>query len=159
LSSTDNILVSNFRLCCAALETGLDKFIIKEPFTGRKWRPPYVEDLLEVQEPPKREMSTKVLADVVEALIGASMVDGGISKALLCLQIFLPESDWLPLEEQRLTLYNHAPDTELPTTLQPLEELIGYAFNKKSLLIEAMTHGSYIAGAQSLERSEFLGDR
>lgn len=147
------------RLCRAAQDTGLDKFIIKEPFTGRKWRPPYVDELLEAQEPAKREMSTKVLADVVEALIGASMVDGDIEKALLCLQIFLPEMNWLPLEERRLTLYNYAPDMKLPTTLRPLEELIGYTFNKKSLLVEAMTHASYNVGAQSLERCEFLGDR
>jgi len=46
---------------------GLDSFIITKPFTGHKWRPIYIEDILEVgPETNKRELSTKVLADVVE---------------------------------------------------------------------------------------------
>jgi dsRNA-specific ribonuclease len=86
------------------------------------------------------------------------MAGGGISKALRCLQVFLPEIEWQPFETRRAYLFQRAPVLELPVTLQPLETLIGYSFEKKALLVEAMTHASYRGGSQSLERLEFLGD-
>lgn len=159
LSSMKDRLISNARLSRAAIDCGLDKFIVKNAFNGHKWRPIYVEDLVERSESPKRELSSKVLADVVEALIGAAMVDGGITKALECLRVFLPEMDWQPLEIRQISLHERAPnDVDLPTTLRPLEELISYQFQKKSLLIESMTHASCNVGSGSLERFEFLGD-
>jgi dsRNA-specific ribonuclease len=91
-------------------------------------------------------------------LIGAAMVDGGIPKALQCLQVFLPELEWMPLDAPRTSLFERAPDVDLPATLQPLERLIGYTFKKKVFLVEAMTHASSKSGSQSLERLEFLGD-
>jgi len=86
------------------------------------------------------------------------VLDGGIPKALACLQLFLPELEWTPLETRRTHLFQRAADLDLPATLQPLEALIGYTFKKKALLVEAMTHASYKNGSQSLERFEFLGD-
>ena len=158
LSAKKDRIVSNSRLSRAAIEAGLDSFIITKKFSGQKWRPVYIEDLLGVSLDNKRDMSSKVLADVVEALIGAAMVNSGIPNALKCLQIFLPEQEWQPLETRRNFLFERAPDMDLPATLQPLEDLIGYTFKKKALLIEAMTHASYKSGSQSLERLEFLGD-
>ena len=159
LSAKKDRLVSNSRLSRAAIETSLDKFIVTKPFTGHKWRPPYVEDLLcASMQKSKRSLSSKVLADVVEALIGASMVDGGVPKAVKCLQLFLPEMEWKSPEMRHKTLFQRVPDAELPTTLQLLETLIGYIFRKKALLIESMTHASSTTGFQSLERLEFLGD-
>lgn len=158
LSFKKDRLVANSRLSRAAVDIGLDKFIITKSFTGLKWRPLFVENLLNATDDRKREMSSKVLADVVEALIGAAMVDGGIPKALACLQVFLPELDWQPLSTRRDFLYHRTPDMNLPSTLEPLERLIGYTFSKKALLTEAMTHASCNAGHSSLERCEFLGD-
>jgi len=86
------------------------------------------------------------------------MIDGGIEKALACLQLFIPEQIWLPLEKRQLSLFESAPKIDLPPALEPLERLIGYEFNKKSLLINAMSHASYTIGSSSYERSEFLGD-
>ncbi|RDL39000.1 uncharacterized protein BP5553_03340 [Venustampulla echinocandica] len=159
LSAKKDRLVANSRLSRAAVELGLDSFIITKAFTGLKWRPPYVEDLLKAPMTGKRQLSSKVLADVVEALIGASRVDGGISKALKCIQVFLPELNWQALESRQASLYQRAPEIPLPETLKPVEEIIGYTFKKKSLLVEAMTHASCVnIGSQSLERFEFLGD-
>jgi dsRNA-specific ribonuclease len=142
------------------MEVGLDKFIVTKSFTGHKWRPAYIEDLLlaSTDTKTKRDMSSKVLADVVEALIGAVFVDGGIPKALLCLQVFMPELSWQPLAVRRNFLSQRAPDVEFPAILQLLEGLIGYSFKKKALLIESMTHASSTTGSESLERFEFLGD-
>jgi hypothetical protein len=66
LSAKKDRLVSNSRLSRAAIEAGLDCFIITKPFSGHKWRPIYIEDMLEVSADTKRQVSTKVLADVVE---------------------------------------------------------------------------------------------
>ena len=112
LSAKKDRLVSNSRLSRAAIESGLDAFIITKAFTGHKWRPPYIDDLLEERDEKKRQISTKVLADVVEALIGAAMVDEGIPKALACLRVFLPKQDWQPLESRRSFLYQCAPKVE-----------------------------------------------
>ncbi|KAK2625821.1 hypothetical protein QTJ16_005133 [Diplocarpon rosae] len=152
-------IVSNSSLFAAAILTGLDRFIITKVFNGHKWRPVYVDSLETCSHvDSKREMSSKIPADVVEALVGASMVDGGIPKSLRCLKTFIPQLDWQPLEIRRSALFQRASNIELPATLQPLESLIGYQFQKKGLLIEALTHASCISGSASLERLEFLGD-
>ncbi|KAK4228033.1 dicer-like protein 2 [Podospora fimiseda] len=163
LSASREKILSNSRLYRATLALGLDKYIISKAFTRHKWRPTYVEDLIE--EPPSdsetRSMSTKTLADVVEALIGACYIEGGIPKALKCLSLFIPEAKWTSIPAYQQTLYEAAPSDEtLPLTLQGLEELIGYTFTKKSLVIEAMTHPSYSAPGTraSYDRLEFLGD-
>jgi dsRNA-specific ribonuclease len=67
LSAKKDRLISNSRLSRAAIEAGLDSFIVTKPFTGNKWRPIYIEDILETNsDTSRRELSTKVLADVVE---------------------------------------------------------------------------------------------
>jgi hypothetical protein len=44
------------------LQVGLDKFIIIETFTGRNWRPLYVQHMLgKANGAAKRDMSTKSL--------------------------------------------------------------------------------------------------
>ena len=71
LSHQKDHIVSNANLARATLAIGLDKYILAKPFTGHKWRPIYVSDLLSEQAPAKRQLSTKTLADIVESLIGA----------------------------------------------------------------------------------------
>jgi len=158
LSAKKDRLVANSRLSRAAVELGLDTFIIVKQFTGLKWRPLYEEDLIGASIDGMREVSSKVLADVVEALIGAAMVDGGFPKALTCLQIFLPELQWKTFDARRAEIFYRVADIQLPETLKPLETLIGHIFTKKALLLEAFTHASCNSGSQSLERLEFLGD-
>ncbi|KAM0425209.1 hypothetical protein ACHAPT_009526 [Fusarium lateritium] len=161
-------LVSNNRLHRACLESGLSKFILSKAFTGRsstggKWRPLYLDEFLQESIAPlDRITGHKNLADVVEALIGASFQDGGMKKALKCISVFLGDKcHWHEAGRGWDILFSAAPDgVQLPPTLEPLEELIGYSFRKKSLLIEAMTHGSYAGDThqRSYEQLEFLGD-
>ncbi|KAK4678476.1 LOW QUALITY PROTEIN: Dicer-like protein 2 [Podospora pseudoanserina] len=167
LSATKDKIVSNYRLCKAAIDFGLARYIINTAYTTDKWRPVFVEDYLERTDNPSsdgpktREMPTKTLADVVEALIGASHISGGINKALACISLFLPEAKWQSIDHGRQVLYDEAPDDEpLPPNMHLLEKLIGYTFKKKSLLIEAMTHPSFNVQdtRASLDRLEFLGD-
>ncbi|KAI1781014.1 hypothetical protein F4818DRAFT_397486 [Hypoxylon cercidicola] len=157
-------IVSNSRLYRAAIETGLDRFILKDKFTATKWKPLYVEHFLKAgaDEEKKRKMGTKTLADVVEALIGAAYLDGGMPKALSCIRIFLPEVDWRSFDSACSALFSQTPmSTQLPAALVPLEELIGYSFRNKNLLVEAATHSSFglvNAAGSCMERLEFLGD-
>lgn len=71
LSHQKDHIVSNANLARACITKGLDKYILTKPFTGHKWRPMYISDMLSEKAPSSRQLSTKTLADVVESLIGA----------------------------------------------------------------------------------------
>ncbi|KAI1921597.1 Dicer-like protein 2 [Ophidiomyces ophidiicola] len=161
LSNTKSLIVSNGYLAKAAVRAQLDKFILTKPFSGAKWRPSYNTDFTasDAAVAPSREMSTKVLADVVEALIGAASVDGGHEKALRCLQIFLSDINWCSVDEC-LTRLNDVADDSFDTwgILPELERLLGYKFLKKTLLLAAVTHPSSRTSGQSYQRLEFVGD-
>ncbi|KAK5728169.1 Dicer-like protein 2, partial [Elasticomyces elasticus] len=64
-------LVSNERLAYEALRIGLDRYIITEPTRYRTWTPPSRSSTAS----DGRTLPTKVLADVLEALIGATFLD------------------------------------------------------------------------------------
>lgn len=123
-----------------------------------------MDDILEEEENAAkvdRQLSTKTLADVVEALIGAAYHEGGMEKATKCLTIFIDDQAWRTPAESRQVLYEIQPDiSQVPQTVEPVEELIGYVFNKKSLLVEFLTHGSFMGtfNRRSYERLEFVGD-
>ncbi|KAK3315325.1 hypothetical protein B0H66DRAFT_606212 [Apodospora peruviana] len=166
LSLYKDKIVANSRLARAAVDFGLDRYIIYKSFTLHKWQPMNVDELLEKagnngSATKMRQLPTKTLADVVEALIGVAYIVGGGPKALQCISMFLPDVKWQSIDDGREILYNNALSRHtLPVTMRPLEELIGYSFTKKSLLVEAMTHCSY-TGPDSiacLDRLEFVGD-
>lgn len=159
LSAKKDSIVSNSRLCKAAIERGLDKFILAKVFTGSKWRPLYVDRLLEDQADGTREMPSKTIADIVESLIGAGWKMGNCQTSLSVAKLFLPELDLPSLEVGRARLFDLAPaNIPLPVDLYNLEILAGYSFKKKSLLVQAMSHRSDSAAIASYERLEFLGD-
>jgi dsRNA-specific ribonuclease len=151
--------VSNSRLCKAAIERGLGKFILTKVFTGYKWRPLYIDTVLEHREEETRNMPSKTIADVVESLIGAGWKMGRYPISLSIVKVFLPEVDLPSLEVGRARLFDVGPaDTPLPADLHHLETLAGYSFKKKSLLVQSMSHSSDSTAAASYERLEFLGD-
>ena len=161
LTGKKSYIVSNARLAVAAKETGLDRYILTKPFTGYRWKSLYNAGLLEPQPPRTRELSSKTLADVVEAIIGAAFLDGGAEKVIVCLSIFLPDIRWLSLSERHQTLSAAiSPDVRFPPQFTHLETLIGHTFSTKALLLEAVTHASHLGRntAPSYERLEFLGD-
>ncbi|KAH9206065.1 RNase3 domain-containing protein [Leptodontidium sp. 2 PMI_412] len=159
LSAKRAAIVSNARLCKAATDRGLDKFIFTDVFTGKGWRPFYVEELLKSEENGTRRISSKLIADVVESLIGAGWKMGDFQTSLSIAQIFLPEVDMPSVEVGRVQLFDIAPvDIPIPEDLCQLESLAGYSFVKKSLIIQAMSHRSINTATASYERLEFLGD-
>lgn len=87
-----------------------------------------------------RKMKHKIIADVVEALIGAILSTRGEIDALKFI-------DWIGFE----VAFDITPDQRL-LSIQPerfvnvtfFESLLKYSFNDSSLLVEALTHGSYM---------------
>ena len=159
LSFEKDRIVRNSNLAVAATKAGLDEYILTQPFTGNKWRPPYLHEYTSDAVVPKRKMSTKVLADVVEAVIGASFVDGGLDRARSCIATLLPNEIWYSPNQcieyltAELVPCNY-------TNRELLERLIGHKFEHPTLLVEAITHVTFPHNrtGMSYERLEFLGD-
>ncbi|KAL8928886.1 MAG: hypothetical protein Q9208_001664 [Pyrenodesmia sp. 3 TL-2023] len=164
LTRAKDHIVSNASLAKAALAVGLDSFIVTETFTGAKWKPLYTTDQIIASTGQRRQLSTKTLADVVEALVGAAFIDGGFAKAIAILRIFLPRVLWSDVGDRNEVLYSgyQASTTSItyPPHFSQLEQLVGYTFQLKSLALEALTDSSYIGSnvTTSYERLEFLGD-
>ena len=160
LSSYKDHIVSNKTLAVAAKEVGLDRYILTDSFTGAKWRPLCNADLAADQSVKERELSTKTLADVVEAIIGAAYLDGGEPKVLACLKIFSLQAKWVPFQSCISTLLKALPTSQkLSESFHHLESLISHTFTYGSLLVGSITHPSYISkNTPSYQRLEFLGD-
>lgn len=170
LSENRDKLVQNKHLAYAALTTGLDSFILAKRFTPKKWIAPLISG--RTTEPaesgnstaPRRTLSSKVLADVVEALIGAAFLDGGIHKAQACLHRFLPEIDIFTSDiSSYITPTSQSGCYRGERNLIDVDSLasvIGYRFKDASLLTEALTHPSceHDTSTQSYQRIEYLGD-
>lgn len=159
LSAEKDRIVRNSNLAHASLEAGLDQLILTAPFTGKKWQPPYLDGSTAQATSTRREMSSKVLADVVEALIGAAYVDGGLYKAYTCIRTLLPKEIWWNADVLFDTILNEATSIDSPSLLR-LEKLVGHQFAHPRLLLEAITHASQPNNrtSSSYERLEFFGD-
>ncbi|KAI5062975.1 hypothetical protein GOP47_0021522 [Adiantum capillus-veneris] len=107
-----------------------------------------------------RVLSSKTLADVVEALIGVYYVESG-PKAATHLMDWIGIPSHYDMEEgTRARAGCTVPETVLRSIeFEKLEVSIGYSFGEKSLLVEAITHASRPAsGVPCYQRLEFVGD-
>jgi endoribonuclease Dicer len=129
----------------------LQGFIRNEPFDPKTWIIPGAKPKsVKLEEfvckgrkfytRPNRKLRRKVVADVVEALIGAFLSAGGETAALLFM-------DWIGIKVN----FNITPDErqfngcpENIVNVVFLESLLKYSFRDRSLLVEALTHGSYM---------------
>lgn len=87
-----------------------------------------------------RKMRSKRVADVVEALIGAFLSSGGEMAAILFM-------DWMGIKvDFQITPYERhfQVRAEKVLNVRHLESLLNYSFRDPSLLVEALTHGSYM---------------
>ncbi|KAH0025978.1 P-loop containing nucleoside triphosphate hydrolase protein, partial [Aureobasidium melanogenum] len=150
----------NASLSRAALSSGVDRFISTMKFTGNHWKPPTICTDQKDKNEKTVDRSTKTLADVVEALVGASYIDQGLEGALACIRIFLPNEQWLNHTMCLSSLLTQTPVlSKIPPFIDTVEKLIDYKFANPSLLLEALTHSSFPSPeALSYERLEFLGD-
>jgi hypothetical protein len=132
------ILVSNSRLARAVLDASLDLFILTKPFAGKRWAYPLISEL-ENHSVGKWTVSSKTLVDVVEALIGAAFLDGGLSVARGCTYTFLPDIRTLSLIFSSSAYARNA--KLVNSSINMIAELlIDYQFLDKALLQEALTY-------------------
>ncbi|KAK7331288.1 hypothetical protein VNO77_25509 [Canavalia gladiata] len=159
-------IISNAALCKLGCRSRLPGFIRNEPFDPDTWTIPgdksgsfKLEELTngtKIYVSGKRKIKQKIVADVVEALIGAFLSTGGEKGALLFM-------DWLGITVSFNIIPNERNFNICPEKLVHisfLESLLKYQFRDRSLLVEALTHGSYMLPEipRCYQRLEFLGD-
>ncbi|KAL2842904.1 ribonuclease III domain-containing protein [Aspergillus pseudoustus] len=164
LSMKRDELVENPRLALAALALGLDAFVLDRRVNIRNWSAPTMSQRAHNGCTSRQEISANVLADVVEALIGAAYIDGGVSRACCCIQRLriLPEAPLQPIPVQTNPRDDDATGhmAAQDSTLVALQTSLEYTFRNPSLLVEALTHPSLTCSTAtpSYQRLEFLGD-
>lgn len=88
----------------------------------------------------KRKYKTKVVADVVEALIGAFLSNGGELAALSFMEWLGIKINFVNVPYER----NFPVQPEKFLNINDLESMLKYSFRDATLLVEALTHGSYM---------------
>ncbi|XP_027192482.1 dicer-like protein 4 isoform X3 [Cicer arietinum] len=102
----------------------------------------------------------KTVADVVEALVGAFIVDSGFKAATVFLtwigiQVNFEASQVVNICTGSVGYFPLSADVDIPS----LEEKLGHHFVHKGLLLQAFVHPSYNKhGGGCYQRLEFLGD-
>ncbi|PSS04962.1 Endoribonuclease [Actinidia chinensis var. chinensis] len=161
-------IISNVALRKRGCYLKLQGFIRNEPFDPKTWIIPgdqssgYTLDeeslsaTRKVYNRGKRKIKSKRVADVVEALIGAFLSTGGEKAALSVMNWLGIKVDFVntPYERQ----FTVQPERHI--NIRHIESLLNYTFRDASLLVEALTHGSYMLPEipSCYQRLEFLGD-
>ena len=153
--------VSNRFLLARAKEIGLQAFLTSETRGIHRWiftetversRDPYVRRVV------ARNFPRRSLQDCMEATLGASFATGGIEMALHAgTALGLAFGGSWPWALR----YSRIPEPSLvPRLFVEMEERLGYTFHRSELLLEAVTHPSFVSSVigSSYQRLEFLGD-
>ncbi|KAJ4752041.1 Protein Dicer [Rhynchospora pubera] len=164
LSDKKDKMVSNTSLFRMGCLHNLAGFVRLEEFEPKKWAIPGLisntyapTSTNDVYTWGTRPIKSKMIADVMEALIGTSLSLAGEAATFLF------------LEKLGTSIRFHGRATaerpilrkpEMFVNIKDLEKLLSYKFNDLSLLVEALTHGSYQMPdvPRSYQRLEFLGD-
>ncbi|XP_010485668.1 PREDICTED: endoribonuclease Dicer homolog 2-like isoform X2 [Camelina sativa] len=168
LSTKKDGMISNVMLCKLGCEQKLQGFIRNECFEPKCWMVPgqsseaytLVNDTLpesrNIYVTSRRNLKRKSVADVVESLIGAYLSEGGELAALLFMNWVGIKIDFTTTKIERESLIQ----AEKLVNVDYMESLLKYKFEDKSLLVEALTHGSYMIPEipRCYQRLEFLGD-
>ncbi|KAF9680685.1 hypothetical protein SADUNF_Sadunf06G0147300 [Salix dunnii] len=101
----------------------------------------------------------KTVSDMVEALVGAFLVDSGFKAAIAFLRwigikVDFDDSQVINICQASRTYAMLNPSMDLTT----LESLLGHRFLYKGLLTQAFVHPSHKNGGGCYQRLEFLGD-
>ena len=168
LSVERDVLVCNTNLLRCGLALGMQRFMFVRPYIANKFCPlGYRNDL---QHKTGCTISDKMVADVVESVMGAWFLDSGRcyrdvwEKVLVPFQI-IPSGVTAAAYPSVASLRAHAASMQLDMSakdlakIRALERCIGYEFGVAVLALEALTHASY-ANEHRLcyQRLEFLGD-
>ncbi|XAR62909.1 Ribonuclease III [Bertholletia excelsa] len=115
---------------------------------------------LESDSSSYRVLSSKTLADVVEALIGVYYVEGGKNAANHLMQWIGIQVDFDPKALECTSRPSSIPESILRSVnFNDLEGALNIKFKDKGLLVEAITHASRpSSGVSCYQRLEFVGD-
>ncbi|XP_018499676.2 endoribonuclease Dicer homolog 2 [Pyrus x bretschneideri] len=165
LSEYKEKIISNLSLGKLGCDSKISGFIRNETFDPKKWIIPgeycgsyflkkkLLFDKRSIYVGGTRKIDAKTVADVVEALIGAFLSTGGELDAIYFMNWVGIKVDLDHIQYER----HLQVQSEIPVDVGHLESLLGnYKFQDPSLLMEALSHGSYIPGGY--QRLEFLGD-
>ncbi|XP_024534974.1 endoribonuclease Dicer homolog 1-like isoform X2 [Selaginella moellendorffii] len=146
-------IVCNSTLSSLALARNLYRYVFAEMFSPLKWISPGM--IPAAAEIPEQLLSTKTLADVVEAVLGACVLEGELAAAMAAanwLQIpvrFPPGAE----DHHRFEVTGCGSLTD--DDLNELQEKLGYQFRNKQVLRVAL---SFHDDNFTFRRLEFLGD-
>ncbi|KAK9449862.1 uncharacterized protein V1518DRAFT_404946 [Limtongia smithiae] len=161
-------LICNQNLYETAIELKMYEYIRSLPFSRRTWYPDLlqlVHGSKEIGRAETHELSDKALADVGEAIIGASYLEG-LDYAVHAVSQLVRSADhdmhkWADYSAsykppQFQVDNGNARDRQIA---KQISEITGYDFKSPLLVRTALTHPSCIAGiVPSYERLEFMGD-
>ncbi|KAF9366919.1 Dicer-like protein 1 [Mortierella sp. NVP85] len=154
--------VSNKRLYGCARRLGMDRFIIKHHMVNPHFFAPPEEE--------QWQISLKNMADLMESTLGAAYLSGGLDLGLKAAGVLLGPLENIACWNDFAVLYSTQaaanPRHQVPFTPAPglgnlsnVEQTIGYKFNDRRLLAEALTHATSIKPeTPCYQRLEFLGD-
>ncbi|KAJ0014601.1 hypothetical protein Pint_21188 [Pistacia integerrima] len=152
LSIKKDKIISNASLCKLGCEHKIPGFIRTEPFDPKIWIIPgdnsgsyqlqeeKLSDRRKIYVTHKKKVKGKIVADAVEALIGAFLSTGGESAGILFLNRIGIKVDFVNIPYER----HFQIQAEKLINLDHFESLLSYSFRDPSLLVEALTHGSYM---------------
>ncbi|KAL5989061.1 Dicer-like protein 1 [Asimina triloba] len=107
-----------------------------------------------------RVLSSKTLADVVEALIGVYYVEGGKVAANHLMKWIGIQVEFDPQDIELVSKPGSIPESIMRSIdFGALEDALSWKFNDRGLLVEAITHASRpSSGVSCYQRLEFVGD-
>ncbi|KAL6902120.1 hypothetical protein ACP4OV_004996 [Aristida adscensionis] len=176
LSSMRENLVSNSSLCQMGCSSKLVGYIRGEEFNPKGWIIPglgydtrgnskffflHTNNMYSLK---KISVRSKRIADTVEALTGAYLTAAGEQAAMHFLKSLGMDIELQTDMQDGMKIFKKSEGFEefINVRILGMETILGYVFNDRSLLVEALTHSSYkIAGSGATscnERLEFLGD-
>ncbi|KAL4872672.1 hypothetical protein BDV12DRAFT_210544 [Aspergillus spectabilis] len=171
-------LICNKNLFNTAIRKELYRYIRSQGFSRRTWYPEGLSLLKgkdhskKLQSSAKHHLAEKTIADVCEALIGASLLSGGpdnrFDTAVKAVTLLVDNDDhraacWKDyVSVYALPQYQTESATGFEKELvRIVEEKVGYRFKYPKLLHSAVTHPSYPSAWATVpcyQRLEFLGD-
>lgn len=161
-------IISNAALCKLGCQRKIPGFIRYDPFEPNNWCIPgdlsgfcplekeFLSSTYKIYNGGTRKIKSKRVADVVEALIGAFLSAGGEVASLMFM-------NWLGIEVEFscITYQRNVPmNPRMILNVNHIESVLNYSFKDPSLVVEALTHGSYMLPEipRCYQRLEFLGD-
>jgi len=164
LTALRSALGSNSRLNNAAVSMSIDKFIMLVPLGRGMWLPSTLQSEIRVPGEETQQkintanynLSVKVCADVIEAIIGLIFIKFGFSDA-----IKVVEGLQVSLETDTKDIAPRNRDYRGSSKIREHAKLFlgRQTFNDESLLVEALTHPSCLhKDVPSYQKLEWVGD-